>query len=842
TEARRGGLLESLEEARETVEGAEADRARLAGQEQSLGEVAEAAVAASREAAGVREAAREALEAARRESDRQATELRTSEDRARERSEELERRRPMLDALDEEERQLHEALETASRQESEIGAEVADLRERWERTRAETGETEERLRSLRERSAGIEGKLSSASARASSLAGLVGSSALLPETVVRLVKDDIPGVEGALSEFVDVPAEWAAAVESHLGPYLHGIVVRDWQTITRVQTWLENRDEDEGVLLLPLDPGPRARSGAARDALISRVQVRGAGAPWIEALLGSVSALEGGLEPRDGAWVGSDGGRQDDWGAVYLGRSASGDGVLSRRAELQSLRAEAESLGEELGEVRSEMTDLETMVRELRVEADRLESAAADAEARRREASAERASAESRLERLGDERVDLRGRIGQLEAFHESAVEMTQTGDERREELETRLREAEDAYEVARQAAEDARHDAEARRTELHDAQLLLARSDAHLKSRIEVLERIEEALADAGARAKALTEERAQLDDLIRRSEAILAEAEETIAAGIDERAERESRLVVVEERIGERRELLENREAALREARRAEREHTERRHALELEVTQLEASRASVRERLEAEWDATLADLRERVEPPEEGDLDAWEPELDEVRRSIARIGPVNLLAQQEYEEEKTRLEFLTGQRDDLVTARDDLRTSIRRINRSAAEAFTETFEQVRDNFHRTFHTLFQGGECDVWLEDPDDPLDSPIEISASPRGKKTQRIHLLSGGERALTALALLFAIYLAKPSPFCLLDEVDAPLDETNILRFVHMLEEFKDDTQFIVITHNPRTMEGADWIYGVTMQEPGVSSIVGVEFDQAHQVA
>jgi chromosome segregation protein len=150
--------------------------------------------------------------------------------------------------------------------------------------------------------------------------------------------------------------------------------------------------------------------------------------------------------------------------------------------------------------------------------------------------------------------------------------------------------------------------------------------------------------------------------------------------------------------------------------------------------------------------------------------------------------------------------------------------------------------TFEQVRANFHRTFHSLFQGGECDVWLEDPDDPLDSPIEISASPRGKKTQRIHLLSGGERALTALALLFAIYLAKPSPFCLLDEVDAPLDETNVMRFVHMLEEFKGETQFIVITHNPRTMEGADWIYGVTMQEPGVSSIVGVEFDQAPQVA
>src|SRR5690606_3706428 len=131
----------------------------------------------------------------------------------------------------------------------------------------------------------------------------------------------------------------------------------------------------------------------------------------------------------------------------------------------------------------------------------------------------------------------------------------------------------------------------------------------------------------------------------------------------------------------------------------------------------------------------------------------------------------------------------------------------------------------------------TLFEGGECDIRLEDPEDPLESPIDIAASPRGKRTQRIHLLSGGERALTALALLFAIYLVKPSPFCVLDEVDAPLDEANIGRFIAMLQEFKKTTQFIVITHNPRTMESADWLYGVTMEDPGISSIVGVKLDE-----
>jgi chromosome segregation protein len=842
TDARRTGLAESLEEARATVAGAESDRAGVAAAEAGLREAAEEAVSASREATAVRETAREALEAVRRESDRFSTELRTTADRARERSEELERRRPMLDALEKEAQALRDAIETATRDEAEIGQAVADIREQWEAARAMREGTEDGLRALRDQAAELDGALSSATARASSLAGLVGSSALLPEIVATLVKEDVPGVEGALSEFVDVPARWAGAVESHLGAYLHGVVVSDWKAVTRVETWLQNRDADEGVLILPLDPGPRREAAAVDGSLLAQVQVRGKGAPWVRALLGSVNASEGRLEPRDGAWVGTDGGRQDEWGAVYLGRPGSGNGVLSRRAELQGLREEAVAVEKDLVEARAGIVTFEEQARAAQQEADRLESAAADAEARRREATSDRVSAEARLQRLADERLNLRGRIGQLEAFHESAVELTETSGEHGEALEQRVTAVEAEYEEARSAAEEARHAADARRTELHEAQLVLARSEANLKSRREVFERIEEALGDAESRSTALGNEREQLEGVIAQSERTSAEAEGTIAAGIEARAGRERELVAIEERISERRELLDRRETSLREARRAERDHTERRHALELEVTQLQAARSSVRARLEAEWDSTLEELRSRVETPENGDLDTWEPELEELRRSIARIGPVNLLAQQEYEEEKTRLEFLTDQRDDLVTARDDLRVSIRRINKSAAEAFMTTFEQVRANFHRTFHSLFQGGECDVWLEDPDDPLDSPIEISASPRGKKTQRIHLLSGGERALTALALLFAIYLAKPSPFCLLDEVDAPLDETNVMRFVHMLEEFKGETQFIVITHNPRTMEGADWIYGVTMQEPGVSSIVGVEFDQAPQVA
>jgi chromosome segregation protein len=193
---------------------------------------------------------------------------------------------------------------------------------------------------------------------------------------------------------------------------------------------------------------------------------------------------------------------------------------------------------------------------------------------------------------------------------------------------------------------------------------------------------------------------------------------------------------------------------------------------------------------------------------------------------------MGPVNPLAVQEHAEELKRLDFLTAQRTDLVEARDKLQAALTEIDTTARAMFLETFAAIRRNFQTVFLTLFDGGDCDVSLSDENDPRQE-IEISASPRGKRTQRINLLSSGERALVAISLLFSIYLAKPSPFCLLDEVDAPLDDANVARFIRLLSEFKDETQFIVITHNPRTMQVADAVYGVTMQEPGVSTIVGV---------
>ena len=286
---------------------------------------------------------------------------------------------------------------------------------------------------------------------------------------------------------------------------------------------------------------------------------------------------------------------------------------------------------------------------------------------------------------------------------------------------------------------------------------------------------------------------------------------------------------------------ESLDAAEKRARGARQAERETSDRLHALELERQEISARIDRIRDRLEGEWGRSLERLIEEAARVE-GDPDDLQEELRQLVVGLERIGPVNMLAVEEHEEESRRFAFLSEQRDDLVAARDDLRSAIRHINQTATELFTTTFEQIRANFRTVHHRLFEGGEADIWLAEGEDPLEAPIEIHASPRGKKTQRIDLLSGGERALTALSLLFAIYLVKPSPFCVLDEVDAPLDENNIARFIRLLDEFKKDTQFVVITHNARTIEAADWIYGVTMEELGVSTIVGVRLEDALEKA
>jgi chromosome segregation protein len=202
-------------------------------------------------------------------------------------------------------------------------------------------------------------------------------------------------------------------------------------------------------------------------------------------------------------------------------------------------------------------------------------------------------------------------------------------------------------------------------------------------------------------------------------------------------------------------------------------------------------------------------------------------------EMTERLDAMGPVNLESIQEYDELEERQRFLNEQQDDLTKSKAELLDVITKINATTKELFAGTFQQVRKNFQEMFVELFGGGKADLLLVDDTDPLESGIEIIAKPPGKQLQSISLLSGGEKTMTAVALLFSIYMVKPSPFCVLDEMDAPLDESNINRFIKILDRFVWQSQFVVITHNKRTIATADVLYGVTMEEHGISKLVGV---------
>jgi len=318
----------------------------------------------------------------------------------------------------------------------------------------------------------------------------------------------------------------------------------------------------------------------------------------------------------------------------------------------------------------------------------------------------------------------------------------------------------------------------------------------------------------------------------------------------------------------IQRQRQLVESelfeREADLRGQRARLSELQQQRGAIEVELAQKNMSVQNLRERIQQKYQLSLDNIRSecititiadegapkiQTLTPEEmaasGAATDWNvvgEQVSALQMKLDEMGPVNLVAIEEYEETEQRHQFLSTQFDDLVKAKEQLLEVINRINTQTREMFTETFNKIRANFQAMFVEVFGGGKADLILVNEGDVLESGIEIVARPPGKQLQSISLLSGGEQTMTAVALLFSIYQVKPSPFCVLDELDAPLDESNINRFVRVLQRFLVHSQFIIITHNKRTIAMADVLYGVTMQEQGVSKIVSVKFHKADEVA
>ena len=776
--------------------------------------------------------ARAAVESAERH-------LRETQDRARRLEHERERALRELDevtqrteALALERAQLEDALALSLREQEESQADVdaaqamatesaGDL----ETARATDREARERESLARAELFRADEALTALQGRVNALEQLERDRVGLAPAASSLLKEREQFGEGAilgpLSDFIGADQGSALLVEKFLGNSVHAVLVRDSAAADAVRAWHSVANPGP-LLLLPLDAMTEEVAGEPLpDALAHLVNAAAPARAWVRNLLGHVHSVDGG-----NAFV-------DARGAVWLPGSTAGPGPLRRRAEL--------------AELRTELTNLERARQEASQTADEMREALSLSERRVVEATEAASLAQQQARATVEKHAELGRRVVRATREAQDAAALSDRLDARRAELGLRgsaldadaatLAAESTAHEQviadARQRASEAELGQDEARELRTKWQVEQAQARARVQMAVDRERRLSQEVATASQR---LAQLRIELSELAQ-SDSALAEQMAAWTLDLETReatlTDGETSLSDAETAVRMADETLTAIETVLSEVRRRSSAVSDELHHAELRFTELSGRRLAIRERLETEWKRPLDEMIAEV-PPVDLDDEALKAEADDLRRQLDQLGPVNVLAIEEHDETVKRHDFLVAQRTDLFEARASLLQAIKEIDATARELFMATFEQVRVNFREIFMSLFGGGECDLRLEDRDAPLDCDIEIHASPRGKKTQRINLLSSGERALVALSLLFGIFLTKPSPFCLLDEVDAPLDDANVGRFVKMLTQFKDRTQFIVITHNPRTTtEAGDAVYGVTMQEPGVSSLVSV---------
>ena len=644
---------------------------------------------------------------------------------------------------------------------------------------------------------------------------------------------------GMLADLIDVPSEVEVALEAVLGERLQALLSPDVATITSALELLRDQG-GRSTFLLPSIPPQNAPSFSAGQPLIALITPQASVRDRIASLLDGIYLVESldlyltNCHLPLGVILVTSRGESLNWRGELNGGANSGlsDGLLHKKREIRELgialkesEGAVATLAEEREELREQLQQSELLVTDLSAALHHHELKLVNLDKDLLRLLHDVRRGEDRLEVLNLEEDQLHeeqqgleaqlaaassGRIAkEAERSEFEALVRTLQGevDLRRHEVEA-LREALTKVRVAaaslKEREEGSRRQAERLlrlRQELSGRQLLLT-------------QRAEEArVAEAG-----LQQERQRLQVelellLRRRSEEQLRF--DSLRIGFDARNSeieaRDETLKILRNRLLSGRESLSRQQLRLRE--------------IELEIDHL---RESLIDRFRCE----LTDLPAGV-VEEEIDLDKAPQRQAFLRRAIEEIGEVNLMAIDEYRELDARYQFLTTQQEDLKQSMEGLQTAIGKINRTTRKRFRETFDLVNIKFQEIFPRLFRGGKAELRLTDEEDLLESGIEIIVQPPGKKLQNVSLLSGGEKALTAVALIFSIFLVKPSPFCILDEVDAPLDEANIGRFNEMVKEMAAISQFVIITHSKRTMEIADILYGVTMEEPGVSKLVSV---------
>ena len=674
---------------------------------------------------------------------------------------------------------------------------------------------------------------------------------------------------GTLADAIRVEAQWEGAVEGVLGSSLQSILVPTPDDAIRAAAWLKNNHAGRANFLVTgMRGGSDEASVATFAGVASGVAARrehapvGINGPRVGDILNApkelLQILERTLPERLNArivdtledavglslatgdmFVTTEG----DWvaGGQFVnagnGRALEeGAGLLTFKRELRELESRAADLAAELAvaevavkDARGQLTGLEEAVVLLNASIAREER-----DVMARELSAETLRhdierAERHLRVVADDAARLQQELRELEESRAKTAAEAEAAKAARDETRERIeqtsallaeirRSADSESETLNQQRAEAAAAAERRRSTASD----LRRLEAELEEVTSRIARHNLEMSEAGTRLEELGNSIAEIDRL---------------AAGVeDERAREEREIEEATLRLAGARERADALSVELAELNRRAAEARDARAAIEVQRAEALARVNFVRESCNSELNQSLEEIARELTPDPEFDLETGRARVDELRERLENFGAVNMMALEELTEAEERFVFLTTQREDITNGIASTQEALREIKRRSRERFRDAFAQINQNFSELFKELFGGGRGEMSLIDADDELESGIDIVAQPPGKRLQNVLLLSGGEKAMAALALVLGIFHYRPAPFCLLDEVDAPLDEANIGRFTNKVVEMSADTQFIVITHNKRTMETARALYGVTMEEVGVSKLVSVRFE------
>ncbi|MFL9809368.1 MAG: chromosome segregation protein SMC [Pseudomonas sp.] len=753
--------------------------------------------------------------------------LEQSLERLAERQRRLDDERALL-AADPEDRAMLELDEqlAASELDLEALAAVAEaLNERLEQLR---DELQQATRAQQQ----AQGELQRLNGRIASLEALQQAAMEPGKGVAEWLREEGLEQRPRLADGLRVEPGWELAVETVLGADLQAVLLDDFAEV-------ELAGFQQGALNLVSAP----RGGDRRPgSLLERVESALDLSPWLghvrpvesleHALAERPSLAEGeSLVSRDGYWVGRH--------FLRVRRASEAEsGVLARGQELQRLLAERDEREASLAAMEDRVTALSG--EQSRLEGEReLQRRQQQEEARKHSDLKARLSAgHARLEQLALRRRRLDEELAEQQEQRE--IETEQLGEARlqlQEALETMAQDTEQretllaSRDGIRERLDRIRQDARQHKDHAHQLALRVGSLRAQHESTRQALERLEQQFERAVERREQLTlnleEGEAPLEELRMKLEELL------------------ERRMGVEDELKHARLALEDADRELRDAEKRRTQAEQRAQLLrgQLEQQRLDWQGLSVRRKaLQDQLQEDGYDLHGVLGTlPADASEPSWEAELERLSQRIQRLGPINLAAIDEYQQQSERKRYLDAQNDDLVEALDTLENVIRKIDRETRNRFKETFDQINSGLQALFPKVFGGGNAYLELTG-EDLLDTGVAIMARPPGKKNSTIHLLSGGEKALTALALVFAIFQLNPAPFCMLDEVDAPLDDANVGRYARLVKEMSEKVQFIYITHNKIAMEMADQLMGVTMHEPGCSRLVAVDVEQAVALA